>query len=287
MVGSYEESILRGRMSSLPSRPLDFLAQIGVLGLGKCPPALRCPRHVALSFKAFFYHYPATGHGRTRTDDGPSPYVGAIDLETGLLPRSGGGGSGGGGGAYRIPEKGQIQIIIKNQIKTAVKLFLVPYDLAGMEPGSKTFVRQRSYSAGVMDSQATTTTTTTNPLSATTERPTLRYLVHLNICCPARGRYYLHKDIRVVFANRVPDGNERLRTETTFPEPRFSPYKPATATANIATERDRERERSLLRRRSSGSTTVVGCVGHDLDDNSHGGWDDDSCSSATAARRHV
>ncbi|KAJ8117094.1 hypothetical protein ONZ43_g4291 [Nemania bipapillata] len=35
MVGSYEESILRGRMSTTPSKPLDFLAQIGVLGLGK------------------------------------------------------------------------------------------------------------------------------------------------------------------------------------------------------------------------------------------------------------
>ncbi|CRK38422.1 hypothetical protein BN1723_015326 [Verticillium longisporum] len=35
MVGSYEESILRGRMSTNPSKPLDFLAQIGVLGLGK------------------------------------------------------------------------------------------------------------------------------------------------------------------------------------------------------------------------------------------------------------
>ena len=36
MVGSYEQSILRGRMSTTPSRPLDFVAQIGVLGKGKC-----------------------------------------------------------------------------------------------------------------------------------------------------------------------------------------------------------------------------------------------------------
>ncbi len=41
MVGSYEESILRGRMSTTPSKPLDFVAQIGVLGLGKCKPSLR------------------------------------------------------------------------------------------------------------------------------------------------------------------------------------------------------------------------------------------------------
>ena len=37
MVGSFEESILRGRMSTPPSKPLDFVAQIGVLGKGSCP----------------------------------------------------------------------------------------------------------------------------------------------------------------------------------------------------------------------------------------------------------
>ncbi|XDG10399.1 hypothetical protein ABKA04_010014 [Annulohypoxylon sp. FPYF3050] len=232
MVGSYEESILRGRMSTTPSKPLDFLAQIGVLGL----------------------------------EDGPSPYVGQIDLENGLpnqeddarlkrkiqsrvqerlsteddgvearrrsvepsdrdtrraqrpkrrsnSPRAPPGGS------YRIPEKGQIQIIIKNPNKTAVKLFLVPYDLAGMEPGTKTFIRQRSYSAGPIIENMPVKD------NGTGDRPILRYLVHLHICCPSRGRYYLYKSIRVVFANRVPDGKEKLRNEITLPEPRFTCYK--------------------------------------------------------------
>ncbi|KFY30688.1 hypothetical protein V494_08073, partial [Pseudogymnoascus sp. VKM F-4513 (FW-928)] len=199
MVGSYEESILRGRMSTTPSKPLDFVAQIGVLGLGKCKPSLKCPPHVALPFPAVFYSYATTAHVRhTASEDGPSPYVGQIDLENGLpaapaseshstkrtrhsklrsrvpdgpegldsqeqtpdiekrliqkqkrrstSPRAP------PGGCYRIPEKGQLQIIIKNPNKTAVKLFLVPYDLEGMEPGTKTFIRQRSYSAGpIMD----------------------------------------------------------------------------------------------------------------------------------------
>jgi hypothetical protein len=106
-----------------------------------------------------------------------------------------------------------LQIIIKNQNKTAVKLFLINYDLAGMEPGTKTFVRQRSYSDPEEDAQPSA-------------RPILRYLIQLHICCPAKGRYYLYKSIRVVFANRVPDGKEKLRNEVTYPEPRFSPYKP-------------------------------------------------------------
>lgn len=298
MVGSYEESILRGRMSTTPSKPLDFLAQIGVLGLGaKCKPSLRCPAHVTLPFSAVFYSYATTSYGRTKAEDGPSPYVGMVDLENGL-PNSGvekrsrrkalapstqtdsrtkaahmtdtQGEEGWQapnnqdtsedvvmedvhverldlsdsdthkqtssksrshrrrsqaprappGGSYRIPEQGQLQIIIKNQNKTAVKLFLIPYDLTGMEPGTKTFVRQRSYSAGpIIDNIPVLG-------DSSADRPILRYLIHLHICCPSRGRYYLYKSIRVVFANRVPDGKEKLRNEITFPEPRYSPYKP-------------------------------------------------------------
>ncbi|KAK3294757.1 uncharacterized protein B0H64DRAFT_194545 [Chaetomium fimeti] len=268
MVGSYEESILRGRMSTIPSRPLEFTAQIGVLGLGKCKASLRCPAHVTLPFSAVFYNYASTSSGASKVEDGPSPYVGQIDLENGLpnpeegqrakrklqtryqdlkgtgeeKPRAreslaelseGEGGSSRTttskrpsrtpkappGGGYRIPEKGQLQIIIKNQNKTAVKLFLIPYDLAGMEPGTKTFIRQRSYSAGpIIEAEV--------PKDAPADRPILRYLIHLHICCPSKGRHYLYKSIRVVFANRVPDGKEKLRNEVTYPDPRFSPYKP-------------------------------------------------------------
>jgi hypothetical protein len=260
-------------MSTTPSRPLDFLAQIGVLGLGKCKPNLRCPAHVTIPFPAVFYSYETTSHGRAgKPEDGPSPYVGQIDLESNLpnpdesregkrkrhrtnitrthaddldmmdtahttqlsererrraekQKRRSTSPKAPPGGSYRIPEKGQLQIIIKNPNKTAVKLFLVPYDLAGMEPGTKTFIRQRSYSAGpVIDSALSSTAQI--PARHPVDRPTLRYLVHLHICCPSRGRFYLYKSIRVVFANRVPDGKEKLRNEVSLPEPRFSIYKP-------------------------------------------------------------
>jgi hypothetical protein len=36
----------------------------------------------------------------------------------------------------------------------------------------------------------------------------------------------LYKSIRVVFANRVPDGKEKLRNEIQLPEPKYSAYKP-------------------------------------------------------------
>lgn len=265
MVGSYEESILRGRMSTTPSKPFDFLAQIGVLGKGKCKSSLRCPAHVTLPFPAVYYSYGSTPHGRSRSDDGPSPYVGQIDIENGLpnpdeesrskrkaqsrypnrrpaegnpdgMPgaepdaerrgaarskRRSGSPKAPPGGSYRIPEKGQVQIVIKNENKTAVKLFLLPYDLTGMEPGTKTFIRQRSYSAGPIIDHVPNLSE-----GDRMSRPMLRYLVHMHICCPSKGRFYLYKSIRVVFANRVPEGKERLRNETTCPEPRFTPYKP-------------------------------------------------------------
>ncbi|KAF9883721.1 hypothetical protein FE257_003013 [Aspergillus nanangensis] len=286
MVGPYEESLLCGRMSMNPSKPLDFTAQIGVLGKGKCKSNLRCPPHVTVPFPAVFYSYPTSGKGRSISDDSPSPYVGSIDLDNSLprdtlstsrrrrhhaspagirddhnLDRTFPSKLAGQdtlrkrekkyrradspksppGGCYRIPQQGQLQIIIKNPNKTAVKLFLVPYDLRDMEPGSKTFIRQRSYSAGPIidmplnarknfgtDRPEASLNTSEDP----NDKPVLRYLIHLNICSPSRGRFYLHSSIRVVFANRVPDGKERLRNEIQHPDPRYSPYKPSKDTGH-------------------------------------------------------
>lgn len=312
MVGSYEESILRGRMSTTPSRPLNFVAQIGVLGKGQCKANLRCPPHVTVPFPAVFYSY-NSGNGRI-ADDSPSPYVGLIDIENSLSPPD---ESGEGtrrrrrhtvqnsdhddldfqpsprndaselhskadlrkrekmkrrstspktppGGSYRIPQQGQLQIVIKNPNKTAVKLFLVPYDLSDMEAGQKTFIRQRSYSAGpIIDMPLSSRKNfgTDRPEAALSnsddpnDRPILRYLIHLHICCPSKGRYFLYKGIRVVFANRVPDGKEKLRNEIQLPEPRYSAYKPTRdtsaqhATSSSAAQLTAEK---AFRRRSAG-----------------------------------
>lgn len=291
MVGSYEESILRGWMSTAPSKPLDFTAQIGVLGKGSCKP--KCPAHVTVPFPAVFYSWSA-GNGRSFVNDDPSPYVGHIDLQHSLPPpepeelpplqaeTSGEIQTDGKGaeydptaakptprrskkrrrtspasapprGSYRIPEQGQLQIIIKNPNKTAVKLFLVPYDLSGMEPGSKTFVRQRSYSADPVIDSPLATKSRSDP-AFVSSKPTLRYLIHLNICSPSKARFYLYQQIRVVFANRVPDNKEQLRNEIQVPQPRFSAYKPSrdslfgassSAGAKLTAEK-------AYRRRSSG-----------------------------------
>ncbi|QIX01176.1 hypothetical protein AMS68_006693 [Peltaster fructicola] len=284
LVGSYEESILRGRMSTTPSKPLNFIAQIGVLGRGDCKPSLRCPSHVTIPFPAVFYSYP---NARQSTNDQPSPYVGLVDLEHDLpsyhdtidrrrqrlgerlhaaisdegsrassrtredtssgvdaqakrirrqqkAKRRSASPKAPPGGSYRIPQQGQLQIVIKNPNKTAVKLFLVPYDLSDMQPGQKTFIRQRSYSAGPiidMPMSSRTNLGTDRPEASLSnsddpnDRPVLRYLIHLHICCTGKGRYWLYKSVRVVFANRVPDGKEKLRNEIQLPEPKYSTYK--------------------------------------------------------------
>jgi len=268
LVGRYEESILRGRMSSTPSKPLEFVAQIGVLGKDPCRQSLKCPAHVSVPFPAVFYDY---GSGLPLpAADGPSPYVGLVDLENNLVTppesnhsrvRKSRSSSNGDStktsdrphhrvktrrrkhksptdtphykrpqGSYRIPQQGQLQIIIKNPNKTAVKLFLVPYDLSGMTPGTKTFVRQRSYTAGpIVDMPLNTSNQPAASISNAEhplDRPTLRYLIHVHICCPSKNRFYLYRSIRVVFANRVPDGKERLRSEIQLPEPKYTNWKP-------------------------------------------------------------
>ena len=258
LVGSYEESLLRGRMSMPASKPLTFDAELGVLGLGKCNPALRCPPHLNLKFPAHFYDLKASSGSPERDASSAigSPYVGTIDLETHYfdqalahqldkldlspppapdpyLPPAFPG--------YRVPPKGQIQLVIKNPNLTAVKLFLVPYDLTDMPAGSKTFIRQKSLitppSPGSEAIRSLAPDPDGSPCSARSikapARDTLRYAIHLQFCslpqsprrssagkaaaAAAAPKVYLHKTIRVVFAARTPDKSEKLSVVTETP----------------------------------------------------------------------
>ncbi|KAI9256631.1 hypothetical protein BDA99DRAFT_516939 [Phascolomyces articulosus] len=171
LVGSYEESLLSGRMSATPSKPIFFQAQIGVLGK-ECKASLRCPPHRSVTFPAFFYDM---------QEQLVPPYVGTVDL----VP------------PYRLPPKGQLQIVIKNPNKTAVKLFLIPYDVSDMPKNTKTFLRQKSY-----------------------DGHSLRYAVQVQLCRTDKKRVYLYKHIRVVFANRISDSREKLKVTCEGPQER-------------------------------------------------------------------
>ncbi|GAA5801839.1 hypothetical protein EDC94DRAFT_607976 [Helicostylum pulchrum] len=170
LVGSFEESLLSGRMSSMPSKPITFHCQIGVLGLGDCKPSLKCPPHCSIVFPATFFKL-------GQEEEGNTPYVGTVDLSE---------------PGYRIPPKGQLQVVVKNPNKTAVKLFLIPYDFTDMPKNTKTFLRQKSY-------------TLDTPFKL------LRYAIHLQICRTEKKRIYLYKSMRIVFANRIADAREKFQ----------------------------------------------------------------------------
>ncbi|BGP23871.1 hypothetical protein JCM10295v2_002772 [Rhodotorula toruloides] len=206
-VGSFEDSLLSGRMSSRPSAPFPFVASIGVLGSSDAPLRLRCPAHLRIPFDAVFY--PSSGEAMT------SPYVGTVDIEghyfsllsappassdSRKIPKFPG---------YQVPERGQIQLVLKNSQQTAFKPFLIPYDLIGLEragAGGRTFLRQKSYS-----------------VEGTDDKGKLRFAVHLVFCSPpassnkkgtkdtATPKYYLHRSIRLVFASRGLDLSDKLR----------------------------------------------------------------------------
>ncbi|KAL8782933.1 MAG: hypothetical protein Q9213_004989 [Squamulea squamosa] len=307
MVGSYEESILRGWMSTAPSKPLNFTAQIGVMGRDNFKP--KCPAHVTIPFPAVFYSWNGgIGRRNTNVDDEPSPYVGHIDLSQlpapaeskktrqsrSKSPRAYSGHAFGTHAlnthvetvtengqvarsvssshrkrrrtspppsslqrGYRIPQKGQLQIVIKNPNKTAVKPFLVPYDLQDMPVGTKTFFRQRCYSTDRIIS-GLTSERVLEPgrsfgMSSPKSKPTLRYLIHVNICSPSSGRFYLYQQIRVVFANRVPDNKEQLQTDIQTPQPRYSAYNSSISLArSVSSSGAGFGGEKAYRRRSSG-----------------------------------
>ncbi len=169
LVGSYEESILSGRMSTLPSHPVLFECEIGVVGLGRS--SGKCPPHMIVPFSAYFYEM--EGH--------ESPYVGTVDFET-----------------YRVPSRGQLQFVISNAERTALKVFLVPYDYRDMPVGSRTFIRQKSY-----------------------EGSKLCFALHLQF---EKVRHVcLTKSLRVVFGGR---GDETVIVKRDVPTPLYQSMDP-------------------------------------------------------------
>ncbi|TKY86278.1 hypothetical protein EX895_005103 [Sporisorium graminicola] len=267
LVGSFQESLLCGRMSMPASKPVIFDAEIGVLGVGRCKPSLRCPPHVHIQFPAHFYDFHAMDASASASRVGStaalgSPYVGTIDLDahyhatllaatlaTGPsdLPSFPG---------YAVPPKGQVQLVVKYPELNAVKLFLVPYDLTDMQPGTKTFIRQKTMSRSSADPNDDDHQhghrASPNNVRVVT-RESLRFAIHLQFCCPpvkalhddrqagfdgsdsrrfrqradhgqksstkaARSpKIFLHKTIRLVFGARALDSGEKLVDQVETP----------------------------------------------------------------------
>lgn len=236
-VGSYEQSLLNGRMSTFPSKPLWFSLDIGVIGMGNCKSKLKCPQHRSITFPAYYYEFENDALQTT-------PYVGNVDIE-GNQHKHG----------YRIPFQGQLQVIIKNQ-KIPFKIFLIPYDLSDMPLDTKTYLRQKSYlTKDQMPSShpfSFSRTTSSSELHFN-GNDILQHAIHLQVICTKQKRLYIHHSIRVVFSHRIPDQKLRVVNEVPL-DPRFFPIDLPQQFSNI---KSKSRRSSFLKSRTEYKDTPL------------------------------
>eukprot|EP01119_Soliformovum_irregulare_P022697 TRINITY_DN781_c0_g2_i2.p1 TRINITY_DN781_c0_g2~~TRINITY_DN781_c0_g2_i2.p1 ORF type:complete len:609 (+),score=187.79 TRINITY_DN781_c0_g2_i2:117-1943(+) len=187
---NFQESLFSGHMShvSLTCIP-NFVADLGVCGKsGIVPP------HVKIPFEAQYYHL-----------DHETPYAATIQLDK---------------KGYKVPPKGLIQLVLINPMQTAIKTFLVKYDLTDMPSLTKTFLRQN------------VTTSGSDPMR-------LQYAIQLKFVCPQKKKYYLYKNIRIIFAHRLPDDIQSMKIWYHVPkDPTYFPYVPRSSAHAAKTEMD-------------------------------------------------
>ncbi|CAK1548789.1 unnamed protein product [Leptosia nina] len=160
LLGSFEESALKGRLEPVATVH-GFTAELGASGAF-------CPPHRRLPVTVFFYAPGGTN----------APYMGHINL---------------GPGGYRVARSGTVQVSLFNPHGTLVKMFVVLYDLTGMPPLARTFLRQRTL---YMPAGA-------DPPKTHEMHKWLRYLIHLRFMTSKSGKLYLHTDIRILVSRKA------------------------------------------------------------------------------------
>ncbi|KIJ38435.1 hypothetical protein M422DRAFT_33239 [Sphaerobolus stellatus SS14] len=166
MFGSYKHSLLSGRFSGAASSPTPFTLTLSINSL---PPFRNffVPPKLHLPFEASFYEI----HG---------PWVGAIDLDEAPQLKTKTIISEGG---YRVPPKGQVQLVIKNQLGTIMKVLVVPYDLKDMPPGTQAPIRRIWYGEAPLE-PADLAAAQEHPEKEFQGKEVIRYAVHMKFVCP-------------------------------------------------------------------------------------------------------
>ncbi|KNE65689.1 hypothetical protein AMAG_09673 [Allomyces macrogynus ATCC 38327] len=177
--GSYAESLLSGRLPVPASLPIMFTATVSAMGSGMAPAS------VTVEFPAQFY----CDGGSAGGGGGRGGVIDPSDSDD-LVP-----------GGYRVPRTGQLQVIIKNPERTAVKVFLVPYNCSELSARSKTVMRVTQFAVIRTDPRVRS----------------LRYALQVPLVMTRARRLYVSGAIRVVFAGSAIESYEELVTEVDRP----------------------------------------------------------------------
>lgn len=112
------------------------------------------------------------------------------------------------------------------------------YDLSDMPPGHRTFIRQRTMyvplkpvSLDDASSKSSCSETKTTDETQAELKSYLRYLIHLRFATSKSGKFYLHTNIKLIFARDKCEIDPSLaryeyKTITEAPQkPKYSPKK--------------------------------------------------------------